>query len=166
MSRSFGKVPQGRPMPGDWHSNLRARERMCIHREIKNADYGEVVFPLVREVSDTWDEYYHACLLVKEIRDSYYTEINYILNGRIRRNGDFENLFLESFYYIQGALSDTAFFGDMGGRRIRFEWLRVKCIKKIIKRWKADPFEALFYLTRHGYIEKAVRAEIQRRVKK
>jgi hypothetical protein len=89
---------------------------MCIHRELRNSGYGEVVFPLVREVSDALDNYYHTCCPVKEIRDGYYTEINYILNGRIRYGDDFENSFLESFYFIQGSLSDPYIFKNIDGR--------------------------------------------------
>jgi hypothetical protein len=80
MSRSYKKASDYNPMYRDWHSVMRARERVCISQELKNPEYGFVVFPVVFNVSDPWDGDYGTCLKFKhDIRRDTFTEILKIL---------------------------------------------------------------------------------------
>jgi hypothetical protein len=165
MSRSYGKIARGWIMDRGWHRTMRARERQCIFREMKSVEYGEVIFPLVSEVSDPWNgDYYHEWCYKKEIRDDYFKEINAILNKRCTKDWrwtseDFFKSFFESFNRIKGAL-------PYHGEESCYEWLNFKETKAIIKKWSGDPLDVLYYLTRAKIIEKAVSHELKQRTRK
>jgi hypothetical protein len=132
---------------------------------MKNSDYGDVVFPMVYEVS--WGGYSYSGGLIssKNIRDEYSLEIRNILNGYADRHDDFTGSFLEACHHIKNPLSPYT-LQHCNGRKLPFEWLNVKKTKEILKAWHGDPLDALYYLTRHGFIEKAVRIERKKRAKK
>jgi hypothetical protein len=160
MSRSYGKFAPGFTLR-DWCPAMRSRERECIHREMRNPEYGDVVFPIISEVSDPQaDDCYHCLYEKKEIRDGYFKEIKNILNGYYGRyEGGCNENFLESFHRIEDPVPSD-------GRGSPFEWLNFKEAKTIIKGWTGDPIDVLYYLTRAKVIEKAVNRELRRRVRK
>jgi hypothetical protein len=166
MSKSYGKVGPGFTMRG-WHTSMRGRERLCIQREMRSAEYGDVVFPIVPEISDPWSyDAYRSFDSKKDIRDEYFKEIRNILNGynSILQYGrswlnDCYGYFLECFNLIKGNLPSD-------GRCFDFEWLNLKEAKDIIKGWEGDPVDVLYYLTDEKIIEKAVNREFQKRTKK
>jgi hypothetical protein len=159
MSRSFGKKGKGYSMGRGWHKRMRARERLMIHREMMSADYGDVIFPIVSEVSSPWhDDSYRYNVFKKEIRDKYFLDIRNILNGYIDRKWHREEvsdeIFMEEDLRIKGLVPDD-------GRKFSFEWLNDKQVRNCIKTWPGEPLEVLIYLTRHGFIERAVSREFK-----
>ena len=143
-----------------WHSKLRARERACIHREHENHEYGEVIFPIVNEVSDPWDgDYGNTLYLKKEIRIDFLTEIRNILNGFSDRWDDYDFYYRESYNQIKG-------LEPPNGKKSRFFWLNLKETKQIIKSWAGNPLEVLMFLNHHGIIEKAVSLKLKLVTKK
>jgi len=166
MSRSIGKSSKGHPMSRNWHRSMRARERMLIHREIFSTEYGDVIFPIEREVLVPWDDdFSHNNLYCKkEIRDNYFCEIRNILNGYQERGYcgqyvDPQEVFIEAFNRIKkGECSD--------GKESCFAWLNTREAKEAVKQWVGDPLDVLYYLSHSGIIEKAVRKECKRMLKK
>jgi len=133
--------------------------------ENQNAEYGEVVFPIVDEVSDPDHEDCYASLISKrKIRERYYLEIRNILNGRIDDTRfDYKNYF--HFNFEEDFMKDYRHIkGDFERRRgSNFEWLNLKVAKRIIKRWEGEPLGVLYYLAYKGIIEKAVAKIAKRR---
>jgi hypothetical protein len=170
LSRSYRKFlswPAQEYSPRNWGS-FRGKEAKCVHREMRGDEYGDVIFPqYFRTDIYSWCSSHHRYYYSPTaIRDDYYTEINNILNERIRYNSNFENSFLEFFYYIRNSLAEPYIFREVDGRLSRLEWLNCKQVKDCLKHWEGDPLEALFYLARKGLIEKAVRNEIKRMKRK
>jgi hypothetical protein len=161
MSRSYGKAAKGYPMERSWHKTLRAHERLAIHREMTGADYGDVVFPIPREVSDPYsgDCYTQALVFKEVIRDEYFKDIRGILNRRIQIFSGCEDTFIEEFHMIKGLIPDDE-------REFRYEWLKLKAVRRVIKAWEGEPLEVLRYLTHKGFIEQAVRREFKMAVSK
>jgi hypothetical protein len=157
MSRSYGRVAPGRTMDRGWHKVMRARERQCIIREMQNAEYGDVIFPIVSEVSDPWGgDNGNYLYFKKEIREGYFKEIRNILNGYTSTDRwsdeDSTEYFLDCFNRIRGIVhSDRS--------RFSLEWLNLKEAKLVIKKWTGEPIDVLYYLTRFRIIEKAVNHE-------
>jgi hypothetical protein len=167
MSRSFGKRAKGFSMRRGWHKTMRSRERLSVRREMTGADYGDEVFPIVKEVSNWWHQYLSLhegrpwlddCYtgidqlsLKQEIRDRYFLEIRNILNGYEDRH---DETFLKEFRRIKGLEPDD-------GQRFRFTWLNVKAVRKEIKAWPGEPLDILRHLTHNGFIEQAVRRELK-----
>jgi hypothetical protein len=156
MSRSCGKIAPGLTMDRGWHKTMRSRERQCISKEIKNTEYGDVVFPIVIRFFDSWEDFGHRLYFKKDIRKKYFKEIRNILNGYSStdrwRNEDSEEYFIDCFNRIRGLFTSarSGFY---------LEWLNLKETKAIIKKWKGDPIDVLYYLTRSRIIEKAVNHE-------
>jgi hypothetical protein len=120
---------------------------------MRNDEYGEVIFPIVSEVSDPWSDDCGNCLYLKEeIRDEYFSEIKNILNG-------YDDHFLEYFSRIKGILPSN-------GKGSWYEWLNLKEAKAVIKKWEGDPLDVLYYLTNAKIIEKAVNCEFYKRNRK
>jgi hypothetical protein len=131
---------------------------------MRNPEYGEVVFPIVSEVSDPWDnDCCHHLYSKKEIRDEYFSQIRNILNGYTNncgwRSEDSYECFIESFNRIKGLLSPTS-------KHSPLEWLNLKEAKAIIKNWTGEPIDVLYYLTCNKVIERAVIHELRQRNKK
>jgi hypothetical protein len=127
---------------------------------MRNDEYGNVIFPIVPEVSNPWhNDSYHYRSCKKEIRDEYFKEIRDILNGYSDRHDNYDELFLDCFNRIKGFL-------PVDGRGFRFEWLNSRKAKAIIRKWEGDPLDVLYYLTRAKVIEKAVNREFKRRNRK
>ena len=182
MSRSFGKKAKGYPMWRGWHRFMRTRERLSIHREMTSEVHGDVVFPIVKEVSDPWnDDSYSSGLYrhKKETRDGYFTEIRNILNGyqkwwslrhRERHSEqpekDYQKTFIESFYRIKKEGSPDCVKTSRYEWPLTFEWLNIREVKEAVKKWEGDPLDILHYLAYSGIIEKAVRDECKRMLKK
>jgi hypothetical protein len=169
MSRSYGKCDdRGSSMDKYWHRSLRCRERECVHKEMLSEEYGDVVFPIVIEVSDPWSGDYGRSPCIKGfIREKFFTEIRNILNGYIHysygnENEDSEEMFLKCFNKIKKGLS------HIDGYRYNYNyvWLKSKEIKKAIKAWEGDPINILYYLAHAGLIEKAVNIEYRKKNKK
>jgi hypothetical protein len=136
-----------------WHRKMRARQRLLIHREMMSADYGDVIFPIVSEVSNPrHGDSYTVCdplFLKLEIRGRYYLEIRNILNGYTDwRDELLDETFMGEYHRIKGFIPDD-------GRKFRFGWLNVKAVRKVIKAWPGEPFDVLGHLTRNGLIERA-----------
>lgn len=161
MSRSYQKFsswPSSEYIPLLW-STLRIKERTCIYKEIRNEEYGDIVFPKPYNVdSFSWSPHHRYYYSLKNIRDDYSTEIRNILNGYNDDRKDFEALFLECYTQIRNH--------DSGNLSLCFEWLNTKEAKKAIKEWKGEPLEVLSYLNHHRIIEKAVQREHRRMVRK
>ena len=151
MARSYTKF-----ILGYWEytpsitGSIRAKERCCIHAEMKAPVNGEVVFP----------KYYHnewkssaktAKYIRSRITKKYTKEISEILNGvgsyGWRGFGRYDFCFLEDVQLIKK------------DKIPHFDWLNHKEIKKVIKTWDNGIFDVLYYLSQHGYIKKAVKNE-------
>jgi len=152
VSRSYRKVLSD--YSEIWtDDSFRTRNRLCIHREMRNPDYGDVVFPIRKECFDII-----RCKnfeLKKETRDKYFLEIRNILNGF----RDWDAGFIELCDIIKGILPDIG--GNYG-----HEWLNSKRVKKAIKTWSGKPLKVLKYLTDNGLIEQAVRLKIKLSIRK
>jgi hypothetical protein len=90
VSRSIGKRERKNyRMWRTWHKKLRARERSSIYREMMSLGYGDIVFPIVKEVSNSWDtDSYKGTdyvSLKQEIRDECFQDISKILNKHPER---------------------------------------------------------------------------------
>ena len=154
MSRSYRKAPSDyREIWTD--KSFRIRNRLCIHREMRNPDYGDAVFPVQKECFDiirckNFD-------LKKETRDKYFLEIRNILNGYAGRYNDHaDEIFIEYFNRIKGFIPDND-----AGWEYCFEWLNNKKVKGAFKSWSEEPLKVLKYLTDNGLIEQAVRIKIK-----
>lgn len=167
---SYGKMPSLGPAYGDvlsyvnmsipdW-SGIRMKEKTAIHNESANPEYGEAVFPKYRRLDrSSWFSIPRRHPLAKKyIRDKYFTEIRNILNGykdyREQLDESFDESFIEEYNKIKGLIIDD-------GRKHKFEWLTLKPVRKVIKAWTGEPFEALKCLTDNGFIEQAVRREFK-----
>ena len=161
MSRSYCKALKYREDNESWiDKSFRARNRQCINLEMRNPDYGDVVFPIYREYFEKWGYGCKSPAYKKEIRDKFFLEIRNILNGYTNRNGEAEDeSFLRIYLRIKGLL-------PADGRKYQYEWLNARQLRKVIKNWPGEPLETLKYLTDHGFIEKAVQINIKRSTKK
>jgi hypothetical protein len=163
MSRSYKRVLSH--LSEIWvDKSFRTRNRLCIHRETRNPEYGDVVFPVQKEYFEIsrWKDF----RLKKKIRDKYYLEIRNILNGYTHRYGYqpdeiFDQIYIEALNRIKGSIpsNDT-------GEVYYFEWLNNKEVKKAIKIWDKDPYELLRYLVHQGFIEQAACLEFRRKIAK
>ena len=141
---------------------MRTRERILIHKVMSCEDYDDVIFPIVKDVSDPWNEdsYTNSLVFKKEIREDFFLEIRNILNGYSNQGGEpYDEAFADTCAGIKGLVPDD-------GRYFGYEWLNLKEIRKIIKTWTGEPLEALKYLTDKGFIEKAVRNKTKLLAKK
>ena len=165
MSRSYCKALTKHPedyMGGyTWvGTSFSSRNRQSIRQELKSPDYGDIVFPIVKE-----------CLLIRrckwlvsreEIRSKYFTEVRKILNGYWDEG--YEG-YIEIYNSIKkGLIPDYVLkygFDEWAKHgRIEYvfgEWLYSKKVKRIIKNWTGEPLEVLQYLLDDGFIEEAVR---------
>jgi hypothetical protein len=169
MSRSYGKCDDcGYAISRHWHRSLRTNERECIHKEMRSEDYGEVIFPVISEISAPRDDDVSRSICSKKsIREEYFNDISNIINGYVYRysymthgQDSIHETFLKYFNEIKNSnLRDT-------GWKFSLKWLRLKEIKKVIKAWKGDPIDVLYYLAHSGLIEKAVNVEYKRQTKK
>jgi hypothetical protein len=66
-----------------------------------------------------------------------------------------DKAFIEVFNSIRG-------FVISGMRLYPFDWLESKKAMAVIKNWKGKPVDVLAYLTRHGFIEQAVRRQLMK----
>jgi hypothetical protein len=140
-------------MDRGWHRSMRSRERQCVSQEMRNSEYGDVIFPIACEVSDPWSgDCGNTFYFIEDIRGKYFAQINSILTG-------YSKYFLECFNHIKGISSQ-------GGEEFDFEWLNYKEVKAVIKKWTREPTDVLYYLTRSRIIEKAVRCELYWHIKK
>ena len=166
MSRSYRKFlsqQHNEFEPPDW-SLFRNNEKMCIREEYNNPEIGDVIFPeYYGSRKFSWfcsKRYYYP---KKSIRDTYFTEIRNILNGYIENYywiyKDYQQSFFEAFNNIKNKVSPD-------GKKSCFDWLNTRTAREIVKKWERDPLDVLYYLTKSGAIEKAVRAECKRITKK
>jgi hypothetical protein len=123
-----------------------------------SSEYGNVVFPRHR------GDGYHDGYPLKDVRDEYFKNIRNILNGYReyscsgRLDEDSEAEFMQHFQTIKSG--ETPY----ESRNVSsFEWLYDKDVRKIIKKWKGEPLDVLYYLTRKRFIEKAAVREHRRR---
>ena len=146
--------------PPEWDS-FRVKERQCIKKRLHNPEHEEVIFPrYYGSGKGSWfasKRYYHS---KADTRDSYFKEIRNILNGyyedgRWGQNEDHRQDFIEAYNKIKKGVSPD-------GKDSRFEWLNTREAKEAVKNWDGDPLDVLYYLTRSGIIEKAVRYECKR----
>jgi gamma-glutamylcyclotransferase (GGCT)/AIG2-like uncharacterized protein YtfP len=144
---------------------------------MRSVEYGDVIFPIVSEVSDPWSgDTYRNEIVKKSIREDYFIEIRNILNSytygkeyiyaingpEYRITGplyDFPKLFLEHFDRVKGITRND-------GQESYFKWLNLKEAKEAIKRWDGNPEDILYYLTHSKIIERAVEIEYSKRVQK
>jgi hypothetical protein len=152
---------------------MRAKERELLYKEMFASCSGDAMFPLNCKAC-----YYcqigspPLSLFIFRIRDEYYTEIDYILNNfsdaSIRHcmaiNNDLGKIIYYKEYFLEivkrikqlPVIQCDKNKYDKGIPGL-FEWLYNKEILKVIKQWEGDPLDSLYYLSQHGYIEKAVR---------
>jgi len=142
------------------------KEKRCILKELYNQDYGETVFPqYYGSRKGSWfssKRYYYP---KRCIRDGYFEEIRNILNNfqdwlwlsrkREEPREDHQKDFLEAYNRIKNGVSPD-------GKVSRFEWLNTREAKEAVKNWSGDPLDILYYLTRSGIIERAVRIGCKR----
>ena len=149
MSKSYRKVLSD--YSEIWtDKSFRIRNRLCIHREMRNPDYGDVVFPIQKEYFEII-----RCKdfdLRKETRDKYFLEIRNILNGYADSYSNHaDETYIEDFNRIKGFIPGNDTWGCY------CEWLNNKKVKKAVKSWSGEPLKILKYLTDTGLIEQAVR---------
>jgi hypothetical protein len=125
-------------------------ERQCIHKEKHSPDHGDVVFPrYYPSAKSSWCAGHRYFRSPKGLRDRYFLEIRNILNGYSDRREDSREIFLDYFYAIRrGSAGDIA--------SVPFEWLNIGKVRKVIKTWKGDPLDVLYYLNRNRLVESAV----------
>jgi len=163
VSRSYKKFPSGyREIWKD--SSIRTQNRLCIHREMRSSDYGDVIFPVTKEYSKICRGGYHD--FKKKTRDEYFLDIRNILNGCTKRfyyriDKAFDEIFIEDFKRIKNSASGSS--GEWG---CCFEWLNNKNVKEAVKSWAGEPLDLLKFLTDRGLIERAVRQKVKVEVKK
>jgi hypothetical protein len=152
--------------PPEW-SSFRTKERLCIRKELRNIEYGEVVFPRYYG-SREWSWYTSARLYysLKKIRDGYCGEIRNILNGYVKKRYyywnepyDLQEAFINDFNLVKNG-------SDERGQGSQFEWLNFKKVKKAVKKWHGEPLDILYHLNCTGLIEQAARLEAKRMLRK
>jgi hypothetical protein len=135
------------------------KEFQCIYKEMHNGEYGEVIFPKSKRAAQySWSSHHRYYYPIKRTRDNYTTEIRNILNGYCDDRKDFEALFLECYTQIRSH--------DSVNLSLPFEWLTTKEAKKIVGDWKGEPLEVLSYLNHHRIVERAIKLEQKRMVRK
>jgi hypothetical protein len=135
---------------------------MCILQEMKNPDYGDVIFPIYKECVVVPHRGHKPPVSEKEIRSKYFTEVRKILNGYWDEG--YEG-YIEIYNSIkEGLIPDYVLkygFDEWAKHgRIEYvfgEWLYSKKVKRIIKNWTGEPLEVFQYLLDNGFIEEAVR---------
>ena len=178
MSRSYRKTPCGKiwkfveavirkEILGDadmgipnW-SKTRMKENNAVHDELTNPGYGDAVFPKYRGADkNSWFSISLGHPLQKEyIRIRYCKEIRNIINGYHDEKENYEELFIEAYNRIKNGKCPD-------GKVSRFAWLNTREAKEAVKQWEGDPPDVLYYLTHSGIIEKAVRNECRRMLRK
>jgi len=137
------------------------KERKSIREQLHNFEIEESIFPrYYGSRKGSWyasRRYYQS---KAEIRDKYFKEIRNILNGyyeegRWGQDKDYQQDYIEAFNQIKKGVSPD-------GKDSGFEWLNTREAKETVKKWDGDPLDLLYYLTRSGIIEKAVRYECKR----
>jgi len=189
MSRSYMKYPS-KPTdeylsPPDWDS-FRAKEKRCILDEIRNpeSEYGDTIFPLYygSHKRESWQSSKWLYYFKREIRNDYLKEIRNILNGyqehqrrytlngvrerRFMREGeDHEEIFTEKINWIKnrGGITREKY---LTREEYLLGWLNIREAKEAVKSWNGDPVDILYYLVNTGIIERAVRLEVKRRLRK
>jgi hypothetical protein len=165
MSRSYLKYLSFQTdefEPPEW-GGLRDKERRCIFDELRSVENGEVIFPAYYgSRKRSWHCSSRLYYSKKDIRSSYFTDIRNVLNGYVNRRyssiiHDFEEDFLADFTAIRKMRDDFW---------LSYVWLATKKAKKLIKAWKGNPLDVLYELTRKGVIEKAVRLECKKMLRK
>jgi hypothetical protein len=164
MSRSYRKFFSEETDEFDppiW-AKFRMKNRNGILAELYSVEYGEVVFPrYYGSEKSSWFSSARRYSSLKEIRDSYFSEINRILDDVNYEYPEYLSSFLEIFKLIrEGTIAERY------NKGFEYEWLNDKDVKKVIKKWEGDPLDVLLYLTRYGYIERAVDLETKRRNRK
>lgn len=172
MSKSYTKRTQGISVGRHWHKLFRRLNRIAVRRESLISDYDDVIYTVVSEVSDPYEnDAYHGQSVFekkKKIRKGFFAEINAILNDSDIFDGwrychsvrsDFRNQFLESFYRIKNGICPD-------GKASYYKWLNTKEAKEAIKNWEGEPLDILYYLTHNGIIEKAVLLECKKEFSK
>ena len=172
MSRSYCKVLNDYmvikdevPICARWEiraaeviKSFRNHNRMCLLQEMKNPDYGDVIFPIYKECVVVPGRGHKPQVSRKEIRSMYFSIVRKILNGYCDEG------FIEIYNIIKCLIPDNgqkygfhewAYYG-------RFEYAFSEClyskkVKRIIKNWTGEPLEVLQYLLDNGFIEEAVR---------
>jgi len=169
MSRSYMKylsVPTDEFYGLEWPS-FRAKERNCIYKEMHSIDYGDIVFPKYYPTQTGSDSSSRLYKSRKEIRESYFLEIRNILNRYIDKKYrwicdiNYYKKFIELFYIIKNGKDKPN-----KERFIEFKWLNYKKIKNIIKKWKGNPIDVIYYINRIGLIDQAVNWETKKYLKK
>jgi hypothetical protein len=159
-------VPTDEFDPPEWYS-FRTKEKRCILDEVRNpeSEYGNVIFPLYygsREGS--WFASKRLYRSKKGIRNDYLKEIRDILNGYRELNyrreyDDYEEIFIREFNRIKNMEGPER-------REYYFDWLNIRETKEAVINWNGDPVDILYYLVNTGIIEKAVRLEVKKRLRK
>ena len=165
MSRSYCKVLNYKEV--EVYKSFRVRNLMCIHREMKSHDFGDVIYPnYTKDCVNVPSRGHKPPVSKKEIREGYLLEIRNILNGyTVHSHYYYDHYeapgedFIEQCNRIKGLIPDD-------GRKYEFEWLNTKEVQRAIKTWTGEPLEVLKYLTDNGLIEEAVRRQYRLNTKK
>ena len=183
MSRSYMKylsVPTDEFDPPEWYS-FRIKEKRCILDEIRNpeSEYGDVIFPRYygsREGS--WFASKRLYRSKKGIRNDYLKEIRDILNGckecryfMGKKYDDYKEIFFADYNRIKNMegperLNSNMYPSKYNGWECYFDWLNIREAQEAVKNWDGDPLDVLYYLVNAGIIERAVRLEVKRMLRK
>jgi len=177
MSRSYRKFvsysQEDEFYPPYW-PGIRMEERKCIHNELQSVEYGDVIFPKYYGSDEgSWyssKRYYYPKWA---IREHYFNEINYILRnfqkwfnvGDRQRNRnrpwiDYHKLFMDKYVNTNNrCIPHTRQCSDL-------EWMHSPNIKAVIKAWKGEPLDILYYLAHSGLIEKTVQFKYRKVARK
>jgi hypothetical protein len=169
MSRTYRKniVTFWDGFPPLW-GKIRTKEKELLHKEVFAFCHDDTMFPHSCKAKDYFKASFPLSLLISKIRNEYYTEINHIFNdfsvgitshSNQKKIAYYKKSFLEIVKRIKQLpiiqYDKNKYANEEKSRW--FEWLCNKEILKVIEQWEGDPLDSLFYLSRHGYIEKAVR---------
>jgi hypothetical protein len=164
MSRTYRKFSSKSAYdydPPEW-GRKKSLEKQCLHEERKDDFQGDVVFPengVYRKAFSNWDPRHRFYFSKNEIRKEYFADIGKILNGYCRQyTEEWQSVFIFAFDSIKND-AELAKYHE-------FEWLKNREIRRAIKVWEGNPFDVLSFLTQHGFIEKAVREEYERIMRK
>jgi hypothetical protein len=137
--------------------------RQCIKKELYSYEDSDMVFPVAHY-------HYRADYEpLKNTRESYFLDIRNILNGysnncnneyaRYDHYGRYINKLEEDVqdnFIKQYQIIKNGEIKYIARDRNIFNWLEDKDIRKVVKEWKGEPFDVLYYLSRHRYIERSV----------
>jgi hypothetical protein len=143
--------------PHGWKS-IRFAELQAVKDEMGSPEYGDVIFPLNVRTRKVWSHMNDGHSSKQWLRDFIMGDIGNILNNyssRWYQGTNYREEFLVDFYRIK-----------KGENPLKFKWLNFNEAKRIIRAWKEEPVDVLYYLNRCRVIEKVVWLDYHKTVRK